>query len=43
MATKKKVCIIGGGATGVSLLWALSQDAQARTAWDITLIHNQST
>ena len=43
MATKKKVCIIGGGATGVSLLWALSQDAQARAAWDITLIHNQST
>jgi hypothetical protein len=43
MATKKKVCIIGGGATGVSLLWALSQDPQARAAWDITLIHNQST
>jgi len=40
---KKSVCIIGGGATGVSLLWALSQDAQASEEWDITLIHNQPT
>ena len=40
---KKKVCIIGGGATGVSLLWTLAQDAQASQEWDITLIHNQST
>ena len=40
---KKNVCIIGGGATGVSLLWTLSQDAQAREGWDITLIHNQKT
>ncbi|HAV76186.1 MAG TPA: hypothetical protein DCX53_02420, partial [Anaerolineae bacterium] len=39
--TKKNVCIIGGGATGVSLLWALSQDSQARQDWDISLIHNQ--
>src|SRR6266498_1502683 len=38
---KKKVCIIGGGATGVALLWVLSQDANARQEWDITLIHNQ--
>ncbi|MDX1377392.1 MAG: FAD/NAD(P)-binding protein [Anaerolineales bacterium] len=41
MADKKKVCIIGGGATGVSLLWILSQDRKAREEWDITLIHNQ--
>jgi hypothetical protein len=40
---KKKVCIVGGGATGVSLLWAISQDAQARQEWDITLIHDQPT
>ena len=43
MANKQKVCIVGGGATGVSLLWALSQDSQARQQWDITLIHDQST
>ena len=43
MAGKKKVCIVGGGATGIALLWTLSQDAQARQDWDITLIHNQAT
>lgn len=42
MANKKKVCIIGGGATGVALLWTLAQDKNAREEWDITLIHNQS-
>jgi len=41
MANKKKVCIIGGGATGVALLWTLAQDSKAREEWDITLIHNQ--
>ncbi|HEX9332178.1 MAG TPA: FAD/NAD(P)-binding protein, partial [Anaerolineales bacterium] len=41
MADKKKVCIIGGGATGVSLLWILAQDKKAHEEWDITLIHNQ--
>ncbi len=34
-----KVCIVGGGASGVALLWALSQDP--KQSWDITLIHNQ--
>ena len=42
MAYKKKVCVIGGGATGVALLWTLAQDKKARAEWDITLIHNQS-
>jgi hypothetical protein len=41
MTSKKKVCIIGGGATGVSLLWILSQDPKAREEWEVTLIHNQ--
>jgi hypothetical protein len=41
MANKSRVCIIGGGATGVALLWTLSQDKHAREEWDITLIHNQ--
>ena len=41
MPTKKKVCIVGGGATGAALLWALSQDATASQEWDITLIHEQ--
>jgi hypothetical protein len=41
MPGKRRVCIIGGGATGVALLWALSQDKKARQEWDVTLIHNQ--
>ncbi|MBI2757882.1 MAG: FAD-dependent oxidoreductase [Chloroflexi bacterium] len=43
MANKKKVCIVGGGATGAALLWAIAQDPQANQEWDITLIHNQQT
>ena len=39
--TKKNVCIVGGGATGVALLWALSQDPAARSEWNVTLIHDQ--
>ncbi|WKZ49408.1 MAG: NAD(P)-binding protein [Anaerolineales bacterium] len=38
---KKNVCIVGGGATGVALLWALSQDQTARQEWNVTLIHDQ--
>ncbi|MEW6083337.1 MAG: hypothetical protein AB1607_01960 [Chloroflexota bacterium] len=38
---KKNVCIVGGGATGVALLWALSQDPAARSEWNVTLIHDQ--
>ncbi len=38
---QKNVCIVGGGATGVALLWALSQDPVARTQWNVTLIHDQ--
>ena len=41
MADKRRVCIIGGGATGVALLWTLSQNEKARREWDITLLHNQ--
>lgn len=42
MPAKKKVCIVGGGATGVALLWVLSQNATASQEWDITLIHKES-
>jgi len=38
---KKNVCIVGGGATGVALLWALSQDPVASREWNVTLIHDQ--
>jgi cation diffusion facilitator CzcD-associated flavoprotein CzcO len=41
MADKRRVCIIGGGATGVALLWTLSQNEKARREWDFTLLHNQ--
>ena len=40
---KKNVCIVGGGATGVALLWALAQDPAARQEWNVTLIHNQES
>lgn len=36
-----KICIIGAGATGASLLWLLSQDP--KQSWDVTLIHDQDT
>ena len=42
MPNKKKVCIVGGGATGVALLWVLAQDPTASQEWDITLIHSDS-
>ncbi len=37
---KKKVCIVGGGATGAALLWMLAKNPDQ---WDVTLIHNQDT
>ena len=39
MANKQKVCIIGGGASGVALLWTLSQDPNSNC--NVTLIHDQ--
>ena len=41
MAEQQKVCIIGGGATGVSLMWCLAQDPNARQNWAVTLLHDQ--
>jgi hypothetical protein len=38
---KRRVCIVGGGATGAAMAWSLAQDRQARQEWEITLIHNQ--
>lgn len=37
-----KVCIVGGGATGASLLWALSQDPGICADWQATLLHDGS-
>src|SRR5712692_10591294 len=33
------ICIVGGGAAGVALLWTLSQDPEHN--WNVTLIHDQ--
>lgn len=33
------ICIVGGGAAGVALLWTLSQYQKQR--WNVTLIHDQ--
>lgn len=38
---KKKVCIIGGGATGTALMWCLAQDKNFNKEWDIFIIHDQ--
>jgi hypothetical protein len=39
MANRQDVCIIGGGASGVALMWALSQNPNNNC--NITLMHNQ--
>ena len=39
MSARQNVCIIGGGASGVALLWTLSQDPNSNC--NVTLIHNQ--
>jgi len=42
MAQKKRVCIVGGGATGVAMAWCLGQNAQVRDEWAVTLIHKEN-
>ena len=39
--TKKSICVIGGGASGVSLLWSLTSQDAARNAVSLTLLHNE--
>ncbi len=39
----ERVCIVGGGATGVALLWLLAKAQQRNRAahqYEITLLHN---
>jgi glycine/D-amino acid oxidase-like deaminating enzyme len=37
----ERVCIVGGGATGVALLWLLAKaQRRNRAACEITLLHN---
>jgi len=40
---KKKICIIGGGATGVSLLWCLTSQETIRNQVELTLLHDVGT
>ena len=40
-ATAKKICVIGGGATGVSLLWCLTSQDVTRTSVELTLLHDE--
>ena len=39
----QRVCIVGGGATGVALLWleAKTQHEHPTAQYEITLVHNQ--
>jgi hypothetical protein len=36
---KKQICIVGGGATGVALLWCLTSQEKTRDAVELTLLH----
>ncbi len=37
---KKKICVVGGGATGVALLWCLTSQATTNDQVELTLLHN---
>jgi NAD(P)-binding Rossmann-like domain len=37
---KKKICVIGGGATGVSFLWCLTSQEKTRNQVELTLLHD---
>ena len=41
MSGKKQLCIMGGGPSGVGLLWTLAQDPGIRAEWAVTIIHDQ--
>ncbi len=38
---KRKIAIIGGGASGVALAWCLTSWPETRRAWDVTLLHDE--
>ncbi|HLT38418.1 MAG TPA: FAD-dependent oxidoreductase [Enhygromyxa sp.] len=38
---KKKVAVVGGGATGVSLLWAITSQPRSRREVELTLFHDE--
>lgn len=42
-ANKLRICIVGGGATGISLLWCLAQHKKFKEELEITVIHDQET
>ena len=39
----KKICVVGGRASGVSLLWCLTSNDVTRTEVDLTLLHDEPT
>ena len=41
MSGKKQLCIVGGGPSGVGLLWTLAQDPGICAEWAVTIIHDQ--
>lgn len=41
MKTKKKIAIIGGGASGVGLAWCLTSQSKPLQKFDITLLHDE--
>jgi hypothetical protein len=41
MKTKKKIAIIGGGASGVGLAWCLTSQPKSSEEYEITLLHDE--
>src|ERR1043165_955794 len=39
--TKKQVCIVGGGASGLCLAWLATRSAHIAAEWDVTLLHDE--
>jgi len=41
--TRKKVAVVGGGATGGALLWSATREQAQRDGFDVTLFHDEPT
>lgn len=38
---KKRLCIVGGGAAGLSLAWLATRSPRASMDWEVTLLHDE--
>lgn len=42
MAGKRRVCIVGGGASGLSLAWLATGSPRVSSEWEVTLLHDEA-